>query len=76
MSSEPVTQAPTVTEPTGEECTAPAITPKNTVKQRIVGGVDAQQCSLPWQVFLSVGGYMCGGSLISGQWVLTAAHCV
>ncbi|MCP4382428.1 MAG: serine protease, partial [Hyphomicrobiales bacterium] len=46
----------------------------------IVGGSPAAEGSWPWQVRLldthdpNTG--FCGGSLISEQWVLTAAHCV
>uniref|UniRef100_A0A3Q4FXT1 Peptidase S1 domain-containing protein n=1 Tax=Neolamprologus brichardi TaxID=32507 RepID=A0A3Q4FXT1_NEOBR len=42
----------------------------------IVGGQDAPPGSWPWQVALSIfGSLTCGGSLITDQWVLTAAHC-
>ena len=42
---------------------------------RIVGGVETEVNEYPWQAQLSVGGGLCGGSLISSEWVLTAAHC-
>jgi len=41
--------------------------------KRIVGGNETEVNEYPWQVRLSRG---CGGSLISDQWVFTAAHCV
>ncbi|XP_049749471.1 trypsin-like [Elephas maximus indicus] len=44
--------------------------------ERIVGGYTCQKNSLPYQVSLnSVGNHFCGGSLISDQWVVSAAHC-
>ena len=50
------------------------------VNPSIVGGTPAQSGAWPWQVRLSIatpqGTFLCGGSLVSDQWVLTAAHCV
>merc|ERR1719285_1115554 len=51
-----------------------------TTGDRIVGGQDAKQGSYPWQVSLYIGaggdgGGLCGGSILSENWVITAAHC-
>jgi secreted trypsin-like serine protease len=43
---------------------------------RIVGGEEAVPHEFPWQVSVLIDGSgFCGGSLISPDWVLTAAHC-
>ncbi|KAM6972405.1 transmembrane protease serine 6 [Aplochiton taeniatus] len=43
---------------------------------RIVGGADSVEGEWPWQSSLQVGGqHLCGGALVSSQWVVSAAHC-
>uniref|UniRef100_A0A8D2D9L9 trypsin n=1 Tax=Sciurus vulgaris TaxID=55149 RepID=A0A8D2D9L9_SCIVU len=44
-------------------------------EDKIVGGYTCEKHSLPYQVSLNIGFHNCGGSLISDQWVLSAAHC-
>ncbi|XP_056022442.1 chymotrypsinogen B-like [Ostrea edulis] len=44
---------------------------------RIVGGDPALDGEWPWQVtFQNDRGHFCGGTLVSDQWVVTAAHCL
>ena len=43
--------------------------------EKVVGGYECPGHSVPYQVSLNAGYHFCGGSLISSQWVLSAAHC-
>ncbi|NWZ25938.1 OVCH2 protein, partial [Asarcornis scutulata] len=44
---------------------------------RIVGGSQVKQGSHPWQVSLKrKQKHFCGGTIVSAQWVVTAAHCI
>ncbi|XP_043755906.1 kallikrein-14 [Cervus elaphus] len=47
-------------------------------ENKIIGGYTCTQSSQPWQAALLQGPqhrFLCGGSLLSDQWVITAAHC-
>ncbi|KAF7209553.1 chymotrypsin-like elastase family member 2A [Nothobranchius furzeri] len=51
------------------------------VLTRVVGGDDVRQHSWPWQASLQYQSgssfyHTCGATLISSQWVVTAAHCI
>ena len=42
---------------------------------KIMGGTNANIADFPWQVYYESGNYLCGGSIINENWVVTAAHC-
>ncbi|KAM9429673.1 elastase 2 [Salvelinus alpinus] len=59
-------------------CGLPTFPP---IVTRVVGGEDVRENSWPWQVSLQYQSgssfhHTCGATLISSQWVMTAAHCI
>lgn len=53
----------------------PFFTGIRAINAKITGGTDAVISDFPWQVYYISGNYRCGGSILSGKWVVTAAHC-
>jgi hypothetical protein len=53
----------------------PFFTGVREVNAKIIGGVNAVISDFPWQIYYIAGNFRCGGSIIGGTWVVTAAHC-
>lgn len=53
----------------------PFFTGLKALNAKIAGGTDALISDFPWQVYFISGNFRCGGSIINGNWVVTAAHC-
>ncbi len=52
---------------------------KRNIQGAIVGGLEAEAHSWPWQVSIrnrGSGSHFCGGSIIDDYWIITAAHCL
>ncbi|OQV25664.1 putative Acrosin [Hypsibius exemplaris] len=67
---------------TVQQCGKPAITPKTVLGSdgRVIGGQEAVPGSWPWLVHLQMDRdgekrFDCGASIISGKWIISAAHC-
>ena len=45
------------------------------INAKITGGANAVISDFPWQVYYISGNFRCGGSIINGNWIVTAAHC-
>nr|XP_020854846.1 probable threonine protease PRSS50 isoform X3 [Phascolarctos cinereus] len=49
----------------------------STIVERVIGGEASVPSKWPWQVSIQNDSkHLCGGTIIAGSWVLTAAHCV
>ena len=48
---------------------------KNDETAKVTGGSNADISEFPWQIYLEADDFVCGGSIISEEWIITAAHC-
>ncbi|XP_028141691.2 plasma kallikrein [Diabrotica virgifera virgifera] len=46
------------------------------LSKRIIGGREANFAQFPWQAYIKVKTFQCGGVLVSRKFVATAAHCI
>ena len=53
----------------------PFFTGIRSINAKITGGTNAVISDFPWQVYYISGNFRCGGSIINGNWIVTAAHC-
>ena len=53
----------------------PFFTGIRTIDSKITGGTNTVISDFPWQVYYVSGNFRCGGSIIGGNWVVTAGHC-
>jgi secreted trypsin-like serine protease len=73
LNGEPIILIPSNTEP-GDHF-YPFFTGIKAEEVKITGGTGTTISSFPWQVYYESGDYTCGGSIISENWIITAAHC-
>ena len=78
-----VAPANAITAVTEKDTSAIGTAPPVRFSPKIVGGASISISSAPWQVAIidraarsNYHGQFCGGSLVSSEWIVTAAHCV
>jgi len=69
------TTAPTTTTDDGDNLIPTNARCQSSTISKIVGGDEVVAHSWPWAVGVRMGGYMCGGSILNNNHVMTAAHC-
>jgi len=53
----------------------PFFTGTRALNAKITGGLNSIISDFPWQIYYISRNFRCGGSIINGNWILTAAHC-